>query len=137
MTMTNTVAAIFGLLYFVTGLLGFLMAPGGGLLLGIFAVNWFHHLFHVALGALGPVAAWRNKGDLYCRGSGAVLILLGVLGLLIPDLVVRLLAIPPADLLTDNLLHLVSGSALLYFGFLSRPSAMQDDRQTNMNRKAP
>jgi hypothetical protein len=134
--MTNTVAAIFGLLYFVIGLLGFLMNPGGGLLLGIFAVNWFHHLFHVVLGAFGPIAAWRNKGYLYCRGSGAVLILLGVLGLLVPDVIVRLLAIPPADLLTDNLLHLVSGSALLYFGFVSRPSSLPDDRQTKPKRKA-
>lgn len=124
--MTNTVATIFGTLYFLTGVIGFVLTPGGGVLLGIFAVNWFHHLFHILLGALGPAAAWRNKGHLYCQVSGAVLILLGVLGLIVPDLVVRLLAIPPADLFTDNLLHLVSGSALLYFGFLSRPAATPD-----------
>jgi hypothetical protein len=61
-------------------------------------------------------------GYLYCRASGAVLILLGILGFIVPDLVVRLLAIPPADLFTDNLLHLVTGSALMYFGFVSRPA---------------
>jgi hypothetical protein len=134
--MTNTVAAIFGVLYFLTGVLGFVMTPGGGVFLGIFAVNWFHHLFHIALGALGPLAAWRNMGHLYCRGAGAVLILLGVLGLLVPHLVVHMLAVPPADLLTDNLLHLVSGSALLYFGFLSRPASMGDDRASS-KRKVP
>jgi uncharacterized protein DUF4383 len=122
--MTNTVAAIFGLLYFLAGVLGFIMTPAGGVFLGIFAVNWFHHLFHIVLGGLGPVAARWDKGRLYCQVSGAVLILLGVLGLIMPDVVVNLLAIPPADLLTDHLLHLVSGSALLYFGFLSRPASV-------------
>ena len=120
--MTNTVAAVFGVVYFLAGVSGFIMTPSGGVFLGIFAVNWFHHLFHILLGALGPVSAWRNKGYLYCQVSGAVLILLGFLGFLVPDLVVRLLAIPPADLLTDNLLHLVTGSALLYFGVVSRPA---------------
>ena len=119
--MTNTVAAIFGIVYFLAGVSGFIMTPGGGVFLGIFAVNWFHHLFHILLGVLGPVSAWRNKGYLYCQVSGAVLILLGILGILVPDLVVTLLAIPPADLFTDNLLHLVTGSALLYFGLVSRP----------------
>jgi hypothetical protein len=121
--MTNTVAALFGILYFLTGVLGFIMTPGGGIFLGIFAVNWFHHLFHIVLGAFGPVSAWRNKGRLYCQVSGGVLILLGVLGLIVPGLVVTLLAIPPADLMTDNLLHLVTGSALLYFGIMSRPAS--------------
>ena len=123
--MANTVAAIFGVIYFLTGVSGFVMTPHGGMFLGIFAVNWFHHVFHILLGALGPVAAWQNKGYLYCQVSGGVLILLGVLGFIVPGVVVTLLAIPPADLLTDNLLHLVTGSALFYFGSVSRPVAMQ------------
>lgn len=118
--MSNTVAAIFGVVYFLAGVSGFIMTPHGGEFLGIFAVNWFHHLFHILLGVLGPVSAWQDKGYLYCQVSGAVLILLGILGFLVPDLVMRLLAIPPADLFTDNLLHLVTGSALLYFGFVFR-----------------
>ena len=119
--MTNTVAAVFGVVYLLAGVSGFIMTPHGGEFLGIFAVNWFHHLFHILLGVLGPVSAWRNKGYLYCQVSGAVLLLLGILGFLVPDLIVTLLAIPPADLFTDNLLHLVTGSALLYFGLVSRP----------------
>jgi hypothetical protein len=55
--------------------------------------------------------------------------LLGVLGVSVPGLMVRLLAIPPADLFTDNLLHLVSGFALLYFGFLLRPAFVTGDNQ--------
>jgi hypothetical protein len=128
--MTNTVAAIFGILYFLTGVLGFIMTPGGGVFLGIFAVNWFHHLFHIVLGALGPLAAWQNKGRLYCQVSGGVLILLGLLGLIAPGLVINLLAIPPADLFTDNLLHLVSGSGLIYFSLISRPASTPGGKQT-------
>lgn len=127
--MANTVAAIFGIIYLLTGVMGFIMSPGGGLFLGIFAVNWFHHLFHIVLGALGPVSAWRNKGYLYCQLSGAVLILLGVLGFIAPGLVVMLLAVPPADLFTDNLLHLITGSALMYFGLVSRPVTARDGKQ--------
>ena len=116
--MINAVAAVFGILYLLTGLVGMIIMPGGGVLLGIFAVNTFHHVFHIVLGGLGPVAAWRNKGRLYCQITGGVLILLGVLGVIAPGFMMNLLAIPPADLFTDNLLHLVSGFALVYFGFL-------------------
>ena len=128
--MTNTVAAVFGILYLITGIVGMIMMPGGGVLMGIFAVNKFHHIFHIVLGGLGPWAAWRKVGRLYCQVSGGVLILLGVLGVLAPGLAVRLLAIPPADLLTDNLLHLVSGFGLAYFGFLLRPASSQVDHRT-------
>jgi len=128
--MINTVAAVFGILYLITGVVGMILMPGGGVLMGIFAVNTFHHIFHIVLGGLGPWAAWRKVGRLYCQVSGGVLILLGVLGVLAPGLVVKLLAIPPADLLTDNLLHLVSGFGLAYFGFLLHPATSQVSNQT-------
>jgi uncharacterized protein DUF4383 len=122
--MINTVAAVFGILYLLAGLVGMIMMPGGGVFLGIFAVNTFHHIFHIVVGGLGPVAAWRKTGRLYCQIIGSVLLLLGILGVVAPGLMVKLLAIPPADLFTDNLLHLVSGFALVYFGFLLRPAAI-------------
>ena len=128
--MVNTVAAVFGILYLLTGVVGMVMMPGGGVFLGIFAVNTFHHIFHILVGGLGPVAAWRKAGRLYCQSTGSVLVLLGVLGVFTPGLMVKVLAIPPADLFTDNLLHLVSGFALAYFGFLLRPSSAQSDNQT-------
>jgi len=45
---------------------------------------------------------------------------LGVLGLIAPPLTAALLAHPGDDLLTDNLLHLMTGIGLSYFGFLPR-----------------
>ena len=128
--MINTVAAVFGILYLITGVVGMILMPDGGVLMGIFAVNTFHHIFHIVLGSLGPLAAWRKVGRLYCQVSGGALILLGVLGVLAPGLAVKLLAIPPADLLTDNLLHLVSGFGLAYFGFLLHPATSQVSNQT-------
>ena len=128
--MVDTVAAVFGILYLITGVVGMIMMPSGGVFLGIFAVNTFHHIFHIIVGGLGPVTAWRKMGRLYCQITGSVLVLLGVLGVFTPGFMVHVLAIPPADLFTDNLLHLVSGFALVYFGFLLRPSSAQSDNKT-------
>lgn len=128
--MIDTVAAVFGVLYLLIGVVGLVTMPGGGMLMGIFAVNTFHHLFHIVLGGLGPVAAWRKNGQLYCRISGGVLILLGVFGFIAPSLMVKLLAVPPAELFTDNLLHLISGFALIYFGFLAGSASMPGSDQT-------
>ena len=119
--MVNALALIFGVLYFLVGVVGFSVAPNGGVLLGIFAVNTFHHIFHTALGGLGLVAGWMGRGRLYCQVAGVVFLLLGILGLITPPLIAALLAHPAADILTDNLLHLMTGLGLSYFGFLPRP----------------
>ena len=116
--MAETVAAVFGALYLLTGLLGFLLNPGGGLLLGIFAVNWFHHTFHLVVGGLGLLAAWRGWGRRYCQVAGIVFLLLAVLGFVAPGLAAFLLAQPNAPVLTDNLLHLMSGIGFAYFGLV-------------------
>ena len=119
--MVNALALIFGVLYFLVGVVGFSLTPSGGVLLGIFAVNTFHHIFHITLGGLGLVAGWMGRGRLYCQVAGVVFLLLGVLGLITPPLIATLLAHPAADMLTDNLLHLMTGLGLSYFGFLPRP----------------
>jgi hypothetical protein len=119
--MVNTVAFIFGILYLLVGVVGFILMPGGGILLGIFPVNTFHHIFHIALGGLGLAAGWLGKGRLYCQVAGVVFLLLGGLGFVAPSLIATLLAHHPAvDVVTDNLLHLMTGLGLSYFGFLPR-----------------
>ncbi|MEP7358448.1 MAG: DUF4383 domain-containing protein [Anaerolineales bacterium] len=116
--MAETVAAVFGALYLLVGLLGFVLNPGGGLLLGIFAVNWFHHTFHLVVGGLGLLAAWRGWGRRYCQMVGVVFLVLAALGFAAPGLAAFLLAQPNAPVLTDNLLHLISGVGFVYFGCL-------------------
>jgi uncharacterized protein DUF4383 len=116
--MRNVIALVHGGIYLLVGILGLVFNPLGGLMLGIFAVNPFHHVFHLALGALGVTTARLNRGRLYCQVAGVILLVLGVLGFVAPTLVAALIADPNANIVTDNLLHLVTGTALAYFGFL-------------------
>jgi len=124
--MANVLALIFGILYLLGGVVGFILTPSGGDVLGIFPVNTFHHIFHITLGGLGLLAGWRGRGRLYCQAAGVVFVALGLLGLIAAPLIALLLAHPGADLLTDNLLHLMTGIALAYFGFLTRPKPLAD-----------
>lgn len=118
--MIDTLALVFGIIYLSVGVVGFVLAPNGGLLLGIFEVNAFHHVFHIGIGALGIFAGWKKMGRLYCRLVGGVLLFLGVLGFVVPMLIGVLIAFPTANLLTDNMLHLVTGTILGYFGVIAR-----------------
>ncbi len=120
--MAETVAAVFGSLYFLVGVIGPFFSPGGAVL-GIFPANLFHHLFHLVVGGLGPLAALAQRGRLYCRVFGLVFLLLAVAGFVAPGLAALLLAHAGADLLTDNLLHLMTGLGLTYFGFVPQGAA--------------
>lgn len=120
--MANVVALVFGILYALGGVIGFVIQPNG-LLFTIFAVNPYHHVFHIVLGGLGVVAGWQKRGLLYCQVAGIVLILLAILGFVAPDLVSQLIGHPPDGVLTDNLLHIITGVGLAYFGLLARPVA--------------
>ena len=119
--MASTVAAVFGSLYFLVAIIGVLYSPGGAIL-GIFPANLFHHLFHLVMGGLGPLAALARQGRLYCLVFGLVFLLLAVLGFVAPSLAALLLAHPAADMLTDNLLHLMTAVGLLYFGLVPQGS---------------
>ena len=123
--MAETVAAVFGALYLLVGLVGFVLNPNGGQLLGIFAVNWFHHSFHILVGGLGLAAAGLKLGRVYCAIVGAVFLALALLGFVAPGLAAVVLAYGGAPLLTDNLLHGLSGLGFLYFGLMPgvRPAA--------------
>ena len=120
--MRNVIAAVHGTLYSLVGVLGFILSPAGGLLLGIFAVNPFHHIFHIVLGGFGILSARLSRGRLYCQVAGILLLVLGVGGFLAPALFAIIIADQNASLVTDNLLHLVTGTALAYFGFLPEDS---------------
>jgi len=123
----RTVALVFGIVFLVIGVLGFVPAlTPGGALLGLFMVNGLHSIVHLLFGVLGVAAALTGMSRLYNRAGGVIYLLLGVLGL-IPALVpggmlLGLVMINPAD----NVLHLVIGAVLAYVGFAvqSRRSAV-------------
>jgi hypothetical protein len=113
------VALIFGAIYLVVGVLGFLPFLGGSYtmtnhtLLGLFDINLLHNLVHIVIGIAGLAAAASvANSKMFCQVVGVILLLLGVLGVFVAN---------PLGLLhiggLDIALHLVSGAVLAYFGF--------------------
>jgi hypothetical protein len=114
-------ALIFGLIYLLAGLLGFLPVLGGssGLtnraLFGIFEVNLLHNLVHIVIGIAGLAAASSTANSrTFGQVVGVILVLLGVIGLFNAN-PLGLLYIGQADIA----LHLVKGGILAYFGFVA------------------
>jgi hypothetical protein len=119
------VAFVFGAIYLVVGIIGFLPFLGGSVtltnskLLGLFNINLLHNLVHIVIGIAGLAAgASLANSRMYCQVVGVVLLLLGVLGVFVAN---------PLGLLDigglDIALHLVSGAVLAYFGFAAPVSA--------------
>ena len=70
MSIAQRFAQVFGAVYLLVGILGFIpplligtvpgaVGPFAGLLIGLFAVNWFHSLAHLLIGAVG-IAVYRS-----------------------------------------------------------------------------
>jgi hypothetical protein len=124
---TKTAALVFGIVFAVVGLLGFMPAPpppdappltvehGHGLALGLFPVNTPHNVVHLLFAVLG-IAAWaggwaRSYFQLLAVSYG----LLAVLGL-IPGTQTTFGLIPIWG--NDVWLHALIAGAAAYFGFV-------------------
>ncbi len=103
MLLAQRFAQVFGVIYLVIGILGFIPIPpilvpiemagpyGGvigpfeGFLLGLFPVNWLHNLAHIAIGVAG-LASYRNpvRARSYALVIGVLYIVLAVVGLFLP-----------------------------------------------------
>ena len=95
MTIAQRFAQIFGAVYLLVGIIGFIpplllgslpagvVGPFAGLLLGLFAVNWFHSLAHFLIGTAG-LATYRNHAAAksYALALGIAYAGLFVLGLI-------------------------------------------------------
>lgn len=131
---TRYFALIFGFLYLIVGILGFVpglltapadappMALGGsfGLLFGLFPVNWLHSVVHFLLGLWG-IVAWRSFGASrgYARSLAIIFGALAVLGL-IPGLWTLFGLVPLYG--HDIWLHAVTAVVSAYFGWASVPA---------------
>ncbi|HLI87573.1 MAG TPA: DUF4383 domain-containing protein [Ktedonobacteraceae bacterium] len=114
----RTAALVFGVVFLLIGVLGFIPAliPGGALL-GIFMLNGLHSVVHLLFGVLGIAAAFTGTGRLYNRGAGVIYLILGILGF-IPSLVPNGLLLGLVMInIADNILHLGIGIVLCYVGF--------------------
>ena len=116
--MVKTSTLILGVVLLLVGVLGFVLTPGDGLLLGVFAANTTHHVIHLASGILGIAAATMGWSRTFCQIFGPVYLLVAVLGLALVGSDGMLLGLVHVNT-ADHLLHLVIGGAATYFGFLA------------------
>ncbi len=116
---------IFGAVYLLVGILGFFVTGGvdffannpdeAGLLLGIFAVNPFHNIVHLLIGAALLIGGLSSVSAAKATNTtiGAAYLLVGLIGLFIAgDNPANILALNAAD----NVLHFASAIVLLAVG---------------------
>lgn len=132
---TRYFALIFGLIFLIGGILGFIPnlltpPPAGapalavnsyaGYLFGLFPVNALHNLVHIILGLWG-IAAWRafSSARVYARGLTVIYAVLAIFGL-IPGLDTIFGIVPLYS--SDIWLHAVSAIIAAYFGWAALPA---------------
>lgn len=131
---TRTFATIFGIVFLLAGIAGFvpqLLQPAQGgemagmehmLLLGLFPVNTLHNVVHIVFGLWG-LAASRSLGGsvMYARGVAVIYLVLAVCGL-VPALDDGFGLVPLYG--NDVWLHIALALPAAYFGWVHRnPSA--------------
>ncbi|QHC71340.1 MULTISPECIES: DUF4383 domain-containing protein [unclassified Rathayibacter] len=121
-------ATLFGAVYVVVGLLGFVVTGGvqflstdGGLLLGIFEVNPLHNIAHLLIGGALLIAGLSTAAAAKTVNTtvGAVYLLLGIVGFFLVDTALNVLALNTAD----HFLHLASALVLLGVGLGTEKTA--------------
>lgn len=128
--MVKKFALFFGILYALVGILGFIPAlvtppevvnaglaaeTGHGRLLGIFPVNVWHNLVHLAVGIWGIVAAKSfGAAVTYAKVNAILFALLAILGL-IPATNTLFGLVPLYG--NDIWLHILNAVVAGYFGF--------------------
>ncbi|HVL82413.1 MAG TPA: DUF4383 domain-containing protein [Actinomycetota bacterium] len=119
-TLNQKVGTIFGAVYLLIGLLGFVVtgfdgfASQEGNLLIAFEVNPLHNLVHLAIGAalVGAARAGHDSARTMNTVVGATYLLVGIVGFFMLDSDANILALNQAD----NFLHLASAAVLLAVG---------------------
>jgi hypothetical protein len=116
--MARTFAMILGVVTLLVGILGYVMNPAGGLLLGVFAVDAPHNAIHLVTGIAALAAAFMGWARMFCQAFGVIYLLVGILGLVATDGSGMLLGMLHNNM-ADNVLHLAIGGAAAYVGFVA------------------
>jgi hypothetical protein len=124
MSLAQRFAQVFGIIYLVVGIAGFVpplltgdvpgaLGPFSGLLLGLFAVNWFHNLAHLLIGGAG-LALYRSHfgSQTYALALGSAYAVLFLLGIFSGG-IATLGGLLPLNS-WDNILHILT--SLIAFG---------------------
>jgi hypothetical protein len=121
--MIKGAAILFGLVFLVVGILGFVPAAAPNeMLLGVFHVNTAHNIVHVASGAVFLMCGLAGTGPsrTFFQIFGVVYALVAVLGFYYGDQ-------PILGLISNNMadvwLHVVLAVAMLFLGFGARDTA--------------
>ena len=111
MGLAQTVAVLFGVVYVLVGIAGFVLDHP---LFGLFDTNLLLNIVHILVGAVLLFgSASTSSAVVTTRAVGALLVLLGILGIPFPD------GFGLAPLGGNDIwLHLASGVILLAVGFL-------------------
>lgn len=113
--MLSKFAYVFGFLFLVVGVLGFIpAATPDGHLFGIFHVNVLHNLIHVVTGVVALLAATYGKSKLFFQVFGVVYLVVALLGFYFGNAPIFGLV---ANNFADTVLHLVTGAFAAFVGF--------------------
>jgi hypothetical protein len=116
MGLARTVAAVFGAVYLLVGVVGFVLETP---LLGLFEVNDLHNIVHILIGAILLYGSMSYAAAIQTtRGVGALLVILGLLGFVSAD---GFGIVPLGG--NDIWLHLASGAILLATGLMANDEA--------------
>lgn len=122
--MAKTIGMLFGWIYVLVGIAGFIPALGGsfsmasGTLLGVADVNILHNIVHLIVGFAGITMSRTEEGaGTFCKTFGIILLLIGVVGFVMPNL----FGILPIGG-DDRWIHIITGLVLAIAGFASAPA---------------
>ncbi|MDQ4083732.1 MAG: DUF4383 domain-containing protein [Actinomycetota bacterium] len=130
MPLVQRFAQVLGAVYLLVGIVGFVppllvgsvpgaLGPFTGFLLGLFAVNWFHSLAHLAIGAAGLAVHRSFSGSkAYALALGIAYAALFLLGILSGE-VATLGGLLPLNGV-DNVLHVLTALVAFTAYFTAR-----------------
>jgi hypothetical protein len=117
MNLPRIYAIVFGVVYTLVGVVGFLVAPGRATgTLVVFPVNGPHNLVHLLVGVIGVIAFATNRSVQYARAMAVLFAILAVAGFL-PQPLVGLVPLGGTDIVLHAATALLGAAA----GWLYHP----------------
>ncbi|HEY4515671.1 MAG TPA: DUF4383 domain-containing protein [Candidatus Paceibacterota bacterium] len=134
--MAKKLAKVFGIIFILVGLLGFIGNPVIGEM-GFFHSDMIHNLIHIVSGLILLLAAAKGAASMWLKILGIIYLLVAVLGFMMIDstgmaYVLGIISVNSAD----NWLHLVLGLIFVWAGMSGKkdlvPMSMNSDMPGQM-----